>query len=98
MSAKPLGGFQQVYPAASTVQQAAYERLLQVAAEVFERSSVWSKTQSSLQQLQVSRAYLPGNLKSQRLLRSVELFCQQCLLQRPAWVDSQPSAASLPSQ
>jgi hypothetical protein len=37
-------------------QQALYEGLLGVAAEVFERKSVWSKTQSSLQQLQVEHA------------------------------------------
>lgn len=51
--AVPLGGFQLVFPSSDAVLQAAYEGLLKVAAEVFERKSVWSKTQSSLQQLQV---------------------------------------------
>lgn len=50
----PLGGFQQLYPCPDAKQQPTYDPLLQLAADVFERNSVWSKTQSSLQQLQVS--------------------------------------------
>ena len=53
--AVPLGGFQSVLPSPNAAQQATYEGLLTVAAEVFERRSVWSKTQSSLQHLQVSQ-------------------------------------------
>jgi hypothetical protein len=51
--ARPLGGFQPVLPSPDAARQATYERLLRVAAEVFERKSVWSKAQSSLQRLQV---------------------------------------------
>ena len=50
---RPLGGFQPVVPSQDAAQQATYERLLRVAAEVFECKSVWSKAQSSLQRLQV---------------------------------------------
>jgi hypothetical protein len=50
-----LGGFQPVFPSPDAARQATYKSLLKIAADLFERKSVWSKTQSSLEQLQVSR-------------------------------------------
>jgi len=51
-SPSALGGFQALYPAPDPQRQADYEGLLRAAAAVFQRNSVWSKAQSSLQRLQ----------------------------------------------
>lgn len=48
-----MGGFQLLYPGPDVEQQVAYEGLLRIAIAVFQRNSVWSKAQSSLQELQV---------------------------------------------
>lgn len=55
MQPKPvrLGSYQQLLPSPDAELQTKYDHLTAVAADIFERKSVWSKAQAALRLIQV---------------------------------------------